>query len=96
MEKKCAFLLLVIYDLRYFVICENLLSFFHLTFVYHDSDYYDMFLQANFPSLESLVAKIHEDRRIAENALELPIYSKYKDDHYLKSLLEMDTTCSSH
>ncbi|XP_021726341.1 bifunctional riboflavin kinase/FMN phosphatase-like [Chenopodium quinoa] len=42
----------------------------------------------NFPSLESLVAKIYEDRRIAESALELPIYSKYKDDPYFNSLLE--------
>ncbi|XP_021722820.1 bifunctional riboflavin kinase/FMN phosphatase-like isoform X1 [Chenopodium quinoa] len=44
--------------------------------------------EANFPSLESLVAKIYEDRRIAESALELPIYAKYKDDPYLESLLE--------
>lgn len=50
--------------------------------------------EANFPSLESLVAKIHEDRRIAESALELPMYSKYKNDPYLEKLLE--TTCSSH
>ncbi|KAL2932058.1 Bifunctional riboflavin kinase/FMN phosphatase [Bienertia sinuspersici] len=39
-----------------------------------------------------VVAKIHEDGRIAESALELPTYSKYKDDMYLKSLLEMDTS----
>ncbi|XP_021846711.1 bifunctional riboflavin kinase/FMN phosphatase isoform X1 [Spinacia oleracea] len=50
--------------------------------------------EANFPSLESLIAKIHEDGRIAENALDLPGYSKYKDDPYLNSLLK--TTCSSH
>ena len=42
--------------------------------------------QANFPSLESLVAKIYEDRAIAERALDLPQYSKYKDDPYLTSL----------
>ncbi|XP_019163161.1 PREDICTED: bifunctional riboflavin kinase/FMN phosphatase-like [Ipomoea nil] len=43
--------------------------------------------EANFSSLESLIAKIHEDRRVAENALELPLYSKYRDDPYLKSPL---------
>ncbi|XP_027105161.2 bifunctional riboflavin kinase/FMN phosphatase [Coffea arabica] len=42
--------------------------------------------EANFPSLESLVAKIYEDREIAERALDLPQYSKYKDDPYLTSL----------
>ncbi|KAE7995576.1 hypothetical protein FH972_000356 [Carpinus fangiana] len=40
--------------------------------------------EANFPSLESLVAKIHEDGRIAERALDLPLYSTYRDDLYLK------------
>ncbi|XP_021865068.1 bifunctional riboflavin kinase/FMN phosphatase-like isoform X4 [Spinacia oleracea] len=40
--------------------------------------------EANFPSLESLIAKIHEDGRIAESALDLPGYSKYKDDPYFK------------
>ncbi|XP_022715990.1 bifunctional riboflavin kinase/FMN phosphatase [Durio zibethinus] len=43
--------------------------------------------EVNFPSLESLIAKIHEDREIAEGALDLPIYSKHKDDPYLKSSL---------
>ncbi|KAH7516001.1 hypothetical protein FEM48_Zijuj10G0088200 [Ziziphus jujuba var. spinosa] len=43
--------------------------------------------EANFPSLESLVTKIHEDRKIAEKALDLPLYSKYKNDPYLKSSL---------
>lgn len=41
--------------------------------------------EANFPSLESLIAKIHEDRDIAERSLELPQYNKYKDDPYLKN-----------
>lgn len=41
--------------------------------------------EANFPSLESLVAKIHEDGKITEKVLDLPPYSKYKDDPYLKS-----------
>lgn len=40
-------------------------------------------LQENFPSLESLIAKIHEDGRMAEAALDLPLYSKYRDDPYL-------------
>lgn len=41
------------------------------------------FAQANFSSLESLVAKIHEDGEITKKALELPQYSKYRDDPYL-------------
>lgn len=41
--------------------------------------------EANFSSLESLIEKIHEDRKIAEAALALPLYSKYKDDTYLRS-----------
>ncbi|EYU27900.1 hypothetical protein MIMGU_mgv1a0086242mg, partial [Erythranthe guttata] len=41
--------------------------------------------EANFPSLESLVAKIHEDKKIAEEALELPLYLKYRDDSYLNT-----------
>ncbi|KAI9071766.1 hypothetical protein K1719_046267 [Acacia pycnantha] len=40
--------------------------------------------EANFPSLESLVAKIHEDGRIAERALDLPLYSSYKNDPFLR------------
>ncbi|KAI5678698.1 hypothetical protein M9H77_09648 [Catharanthus roseus] len=46
--------------------------------------------EANFPSLESLVARIHEDGKIAEKALDLPIYAKYKNDPYLKSSSTMD------
>ncbi|XP_059292668.1 bifunctional riboflavin kinase/FMN phosphatase [Lycium ferocissimum] len=42
--------------------------------------------EANFSSLEALIAKIHEDRKIAERALELPQYLKYKDDPYLKKI----------
>ncbi|KAK6264800.1 hypothetical protein SCA6_020234 [Theobroma cacao] len=41
--------------------------------------------EVNFPSLESLIAKIQEDRKIAETALDLPLYSIHKDDPYLKS-----------
>ncbi|KAL3627649.1 hypothetical protein CASFOL_029012 [Castilleja foliolosa] len=44
--------------------------------------------EANFTSLESLVAKIHEDRKIAEKVLEMPIYLKHKDDPYLNSCLK--------
>ncbi|XP_050215002.1 bifunctional riboflavin kinase/FMN phosphatase [Mercurialis annua] len=40
--------------------------------------------EANFPSVESLIAKIHEDRKVAERALDLPLYSKFVDDPYLK------------
>ncbi|KAL9456166.1 hypothetical protein AB3S75_005398 [Citrus x aurantiifolia] len=59
-----------------------------------DEDFYDEELhlvivgyirpEANFPSLETLIAKIHEDRKVAERALDLPLYSKYRDDPYLK------------
>ncbi|KAL5579320.1 hypothetical protein UlMin_011762 [Ulmus minor] len=41
--------------------------------------------EANFPTLESLVAKIHEDRKVAERALALPLYAKYRDDPYLNT-----------
>ncbi|KAG9133796.1 hypothetical protein Leryth_018404 [Lithospermum erythrorhizon] len=41
--------------------------------------------ELNFSSLESLIAKIHDDRSVAERALELPLYSKYKVDPYLQS-----------
>lgn len=47
--------------------------------------------EANFPSLEGLIEKIHEDRQIAETALELPIYTKYREDPYLKSSFRGDT-----
>ncbi|CAM8890674.1 unnamed protein product [Rhodiola kirilowii] len=43
--------------------------------------------EANFSTLESLIEKIHEDREIAEKALELPLYSKFKEDTYLKNPL---------
>ncbi|KAK6124426.1 hypothetical protein DH2020_041846 [Rehmannia glutinosa] len=46
--------------------------------------------EANFSSIESLVAKIHEDRKIAENALELPSYLKYRDDPYLNTSLQLN------
>lgn len=48
--------------------------------------------EANFPSLESLIDRIHEDGRIAEKALELPPYSKYKEDPYVKLPLNGEST----
>ncbi|XP_039013029.1 bifunctional riboflavin kinase/FMN phosphatase-like [Hibiscus syriacus] len=47
--------------------------------------------EVNFQSLESLIAKIHDDRRIAERALDLPLYSKHKDDPYLNSSLHSES-----
>lgn len=44
--------------------------------------------EANFPSLDSLIARIHEDGRIAEKALDLPLYAGYKDAPYLKRSLQ--------
>ncbi|GJN29895.1 hypothetical protein PR202_gb18157 [Eleusine coracana subsp. coracana] len=44
--------------------------------------------EANFPSLESLIERIHEDGRIAEKALDLPVYAKYKDSPYLRNPLQ--------
>ncbi|AQK82707.1 Haloacid dehalogenase-like hydrolase domain-containing protein 1A isoform 1 [Zea mays] len=41
--------------------------------------------EANFPSLESLIERIHEDGRVAEKALDLPMYAKYKDSPYLRN-----------
>lgn len=41
--------------------------------------------EANFSTVENLIAKIQDDRRIAEKALDLPIYAKYQDDPYIKS-----------
>ncbi|GMH30321.1 hypothetical protein Nepgr_032164 [Nepenthes gracilis] len=46
--------------------------------------------EANFPTLESLVEKIHEDGRIAEGALELPLYSRYRTDPYLTGPVKGD------
>ncbi|KAG9447738.1 hypothetical protein H6P81_013866 [Aristolochia fimbriata] len=43
--------------------------------------------EANFPTLESLIARIQEDRKIAEKALDLQAYAKYQDHPYLRSSL---------
>nr|CAB3471778.1 unnamed protein product [Digitaria exilis] len=48
--------------------------------------------EANFPSLESLIERIHEDGRIAEKALDLPMYAKYKDSPYLRNPLHQGST----
>ncbi|PIA57224.1 hypothetical protein AQUCO_00600154v1 [Aquilegia coerulea] len=44
--------------------------------------------EANFPSLESLISKIYENRKIAENALDLPLYVRHKDAPYLTGSLQ--------
>ncbi|KAK3014584.1 hypothetical protein RJ639_009817 [Escallonia herrerae] len=46
--------------------------------------------EANFSSLEDLIKRIHEDRKMAEKALELPLYSNYRNDEYLKISLPGD------
>ncbi|CAD6340685.1 unnamed protein product [Miscanthus lutarioriparius] len=48
--------------------------------------------EANFPSLESLIERIQEDGRIAEKALDLPMYAKYKDSPYLRNTLQLGST----
>lgn len=52
--------------------------------------------EANFPSLDSLIARIHEDGRIAEKALDLPIYAGYKDAPYLKTPLQETIAINGH
>ena len=44
--------------------------------------------QADFTSLENLVARIHKDGDVARQALDLPMFAKYKDDDFLNELLE--------
>ncbi|KAL3698140.1 hypothetical protein R1sor_012216 [Riccia sorocarpa] len=39
--------------------------------------------EANFPSLEALIERIHEDGRIAKRALDAKVYSHFQDDPYL-------------
>lgn len=43
--------------------------------------------EAKFPSLKSLIERIHQDGIISENALELPLYFKYKEDPYVNFTL---------
>lgn len=40
--------------------------------------------EANFNSLEELIARIHKDADISRDALEHASMSKYKDDSFLK------------
>lgn len=47
--------------------------------------------EANFPSLESLIQRIHEDRHVAEEALDLPPYSQYQNDSFLRTILSKET-----
>ncbi|KAE9458999.1 hypothetical protein C3L33_09115, partial [Rhododendron williamsianum] len=42
-------------------------------------------MTGQFPIAREIDEKIHEDRRIAETALEFPMYSNYREDPYLKS-----------
>ncbi|MCL7048333.1 hypothetical protein MKW94_007225 [Papaver nudicaule] len=46
--------------------------------------------EANFSSLESLIAKIHEDGKISAEALDLPTYATYKDVPYVKNPLQLN------
>uniref|UniRef100_A0A0D3HC46 riboflavin kinase n=1 Tax=Oryza barthii TaxID=65489 RepID=A0A0D3HC46_9ORYZ len=52
--------------------------------------------EANFPSLESLIERIHEDARIAEKALNLPLYAKYTDSPYLRNSLKEDNSANGN
>lgn len=47
--------------------------------------------EANFPSLEALIEKIHEDRRIAEEALDRLPYSQYSNEPFLRTDLPTQT-----
>ncbi|KAL5996769.1 hypothetical protein ACLOJK_007689 [Asimina triloba] len=46
--------------------------------------------EANFPSLEALIQRIHEDGKIADKALDLPMYADYKDAPYLRIQLQQN------
>jgi len=39
-----------------------------------------------------LIERIHEDGKIAEKALDLPIYARYKDSPYLRNPLQQEST----
>jgi hypothetical protein len=52
--------------------------------------------EANFPSLESLIERIHEDARISDKALNLPLYAKYKDSPYLRNSLKEDNSANGN
>eukprot|EP00250_Pteridium_aquilinum_P020769 c2493_g1_i1 orf=116-1414(+) len=46
--------------------------------------------EANFPSLQALVERIHEDGRIAKCALDAPPYSEYQNDLFLTTPLQKE------
>lgn len=46
------------------------------------------FLQANFPSLEALIARIKQDGKVAEAALDGAPFAAFAKDAYLTSLVE--------
>lgn len=46
--------------------------------------------EANFPSLQALIERIHEDGRIAKDALDVPPYSDYQNDSFLTTPLQKD------
>lgn len=50
-----------------------------------------IFLQANFPSLDALIARIKQDGKLAEAALEEAPFATFRKDSYLTSLLESST-----
>uniref|UniRef100_A0A0D6R5V9 riboflavin kinase n=1 Tax=Araucaria cunninghamii TaxID=56994 RepID=A0A0D6R5V9_ARACU len=47
--------------------------------------------EVNFPSLEGLIQRIHEDRHVAEQALDLPPYSNYQNDPFLRTIVSEET-----
>jgi riboflavin kinase len=47
--------------------------------------------EANFPSLDALVERIHEDGRIAKDALDHPPYAQYGHDAYLRTAQKQQT-----
>lgn len=52
--------------------------------------------EANFPSLESLIERIHEDGRIAEEALDSPVYARYKESPYLRNPLQQGNSANGN
>lgn len=52
--------------------------------------------EANFPLLESLIERIHEDGRIAEEALDSPVYARYKESPYLRNPLQQGNSANGN
>lgn len=61
-----------------------------------DSWHYFSNAQANFPLLESLIERIHEDGRIAEEALDSPVYARYKESPYLRNPLQQGNSANGN